>query len=166
MKVRDILNYIKDKQKYGHYMLMYFSDLDKEYGEIAAEDLRREQQGLPSISRIIKEYNIDIKGLEIEQMYEDIPKDLRGKDSRLSTLEGLMNKTSDVVDLQNSVKAFIEDQLDKITKLFDDFWEKNPNVENNPYEQLLNLFVRLYSYADDNDFEDVYSDLGKVLKKS
>lgn len=99
---------------------------------------------------------------DIINQYKKIPKDLRGKDARLATLEGLRTVALDVTDIQNSVKAFIEDQLDRISKLYDEFWEKNPEAETNPYEDLLQLFIELGKYADDNDFEDIDSKLSKI----
>ncbi len=103
--------------------------------------------------------------LGIEQQYSNIQKDLKGKDPRLATLKGLRDVAVDIVDIQNSVKSFIDDQFDKISKIYDEFWEKNPQAETNPYEHLLNVFVELSSYADDNDFEDIDSKLRKELEK-
>jgi len=100
--------------------------------------------------------------MTIIEQYKTIPKDLRGKDPRLATLEGLRAAALGVIDIQNSVKAFIEDQLGKISNLYDEFWEKNLQAETNPYENLLELFIDLRKYADNNDFEDIDNKLRKI----
>ncbi len=102
---------------------------------------------------------------KIIDIYNTIPKDLRGRDKRLATLQGLKDVASDVVDIQISVKNFIESQLNEITKLYDDFWEKNPDIETNPYSDMQDLFVKLYGYGEDNDFEDVANTIRKLIEK-
>lgn len=57
MKVREIINKIEDKgwSRSGHYLIKYFSNLDKEYNDVVDNS-----EYWDMLKRVVKEYNIDV----------------------------------------------------------------------------------------------------------
>lgn len=89
MKVSKILEHIKDKWKYGHYMIIYFNYLDSEYKDIADYDKERKNQGLPNLISIMGEYGIK---------EESITDNIESNKSASNTVE-FVGSGKDIVDL-------------------------------------------------------------------
>lgn len=58
MKIRDLIDKITDQRRYGHLMILFFSDLDKEINDVIKEYEKWNPEYIAKLRNLMKEFGI------------------------------------------------------------------------------------------------------------
>lgn len=116
MKIRELLDRVTDKRRYGHLMILYFSDLDKEIKDVLKEYSEYHSDRLTHLRNLMKEFGIKEEEYIPTYNYEIV----------IKSLETIIK---DITETKEKIQKLLkEDKKKEVNELIKKF-EKDYNAK-------------------------------------